>query len=72
MERCPVIKLNEVFADTIWSSPRYHGRPYQCKKWPVVIIIAHRWFLGPLITATSLELSVFQIKKYEDDWVGKY
>ena len=28
-------------ADTIWSSPTYHGRAYECIIWPVVIIIAH-------------------------------
>ena len=29
-------------ADTIWSSPRYHGEAYECKIQSVVIIIAHR------------------------------
>ncbi len=44
METSPVIKLNEIIADTIWSSPRYHGRAYEYKIWPVVIIFAHQYY----------------------------
>jgi hypothetical protein len=48
------------FADTIWTSPQYHGGVYECKIPSVVIIIEHRWFFGALITATLLELSVIE------------
>jgi len=42
MEKDPVIKLNEIITDTIWSCPAYHWNPYQSKKWSVVKILAHR------------------------------
>ena len=57
MEISPVIKLNEIIADTIWSSPRYHGGAYECKIWLVVIIFKHRQNLRGLITALLLESS---------------
>ncbi len=41
--------------DTIWFCPAYQGRPYQCKKWPVVIIIAHQWNFGCPISTFLLE-----------------
>jgi len=55
MENILLIGIYANIADTIWSSPAYHGGAYESKLWSVVIIIAHQWFLGPLIAATSLE-----------------
>jgi hypothetical protein len=31
MEKDPVIKLNQIITDTIWSCPRHHGGAYECK-----------------------------------------
>ena len=42
MERCPVIILNQIITDTIWSCPACHGGAYEYKILSVVIIIAHR------------------------------
>jgi hypothetical protein len=49
---------------TISEFVRYHlvmptvpRRAYECKIWSVVIIIAPRWFFGPLISTESLERS---------------
>jgi hypothetical protein len=60
MEKGPVIKINKIIADTFWSFPKYHGEAYECNIGSVVIIFAHRWFFGFLITATSLEVSGFE------------
>jgi hypothetical protein len=60
MENILVFDIKRIFADTIWTSPQYHGGAYECKIPSVVIIIEHRWFFGALITATLLELSVIE------------
>jgi len=60
----------EIIADTILASPRYHWRHYQCKIWSLVIIIAHRWFFGAMITATLLDIGtevkllIWQVKNH--------
>ena len=48
METIFVIGIIRFTTDIIWTSPRYHGSAYQCKIWPIVIIIAHQWFSGHL------------------------
>ena len=42
METSPIIRFSAKITDTIWSSPRYHGRDYEYKISPVAIIFAHR------------------------------
>ena len=52
------ILVSEIYgkiADTIWTCPTYHGRPYQRKIWPVVIIIAHRQYLRGLDNCNANE-----------------
>ena len=63
MENIVRFLIYGIIADTIWLSPRYHARPYQCKIWPTVIIFAHRWFFGPLISTGSLEYLIINRAK---------
>ncbi len=44
--------------DTIWSSPRYHGKVRQRKVRSVVIIFAHRYNFRELIFTFLLEVPV--------------
>ncbi len=46
METSTVIKFDANIADTIWSCPQYHVSHYEYKIQSVVIIFAHRQFLG--------------------------
>jgi hypothetical protein len=42
IETGPVIKLDQIIADTLWSSTVYHGNNYPLKIWPNVIIFLNR------------------------------
>jgi len=57
IETCPNIKLNEIIADTLWTSSRYHENGHFLKIWHLVIIIAHRYIFKALISARFLETS---------------
>ena len=47
MEKSSVIKFDANLNDTIWLCPTYHGRPYQRKKQPTVIILESLIFGAP-------------------------